>query len=79
MLGEYKHIKTHKQRMVAAKCLSEELVDMETSIASHEMIPCHHLSSLGFFSSEAVETLEPPIKPPHCRDVSLVADFWHGA
>lgn len=32
------------------------------------------------FSSKAVETLEPQIKPPHYKNVSLVvAHFRHGA
>lgn len=33
----------------------------------------------SIFPSKALETLDPQIKPSHCGNAFLVADFWHGA
>lgn len=82
VMCKYEHIKAHEWEMMAAKWLSEELVNVGISINAHEMVPCETIFpplDASTFSSKAVETLEPQIKPLHCRNASLVADFGHDA
>lgn len=77
-LGEYEHVKVHEWGMMAALWFSEELVDIVASI-KRSLYTVFAPLDASIFQSQALETLEPQIKPPHCRNASMVADFWHGA
>lgn len=45
-LGEYEHVKAQVGND-GCQWLSEDLMDVGTSLTAHEVVPCHHLPALG--------------------------------